>query len=116
MDLYHAWFNLKDGVGDAEFADHFGAYMERLKSDGLIADWRLTRRKLGLAPAMLPEFHAIIETDGLAQLDEAFRVVSARTGAHEGLHHGVNSRVTDVFFALYRDFPDPHRARGEELF
>ena len=116
MDLYQAWFNLKEGVDDYEFAQHFRAYMERLKADGLIIRWRLARRKLGLGPGHMPEFQAVIETEGLAQLDEAFRVVSRRSGAHETLHHGVNSRVTDVFFTLYRDFPDPQREHGEELF
>jgi hypothetical protein len=34
----------------------------------------------------------------------------------ESFHHAVNSLATDVFFALYRDFPDPVRQRGEEKF
>ena len=116
MDLYHGWFNLKPGVGDVEFADHFRRYMDRLHRDGLIAGYRLTRRKLGLGPAFLPEFHIMVETDGLAQLDDAFRVVSRRDGEVEEMHFHVNSRVTDVFFALYRDFPDPGRIRGAERF
>ncbi|MEM7653017.1 MAG: DUF6614 family protein [Pseudomonadota bacterium] len=116
MDLYHGWFNLKDGVSDVEFADHFCRYMERLKGDGLIGGYRITRKKLGLAPQFLPDFHIMVETDGLAQLDDAFRVVSRRDGTHEELHYHVNSRVQDVFFALYRDFPDKHRVRGQEKF
>jgi hypothetical protein len=58
----------------------------------------------------------MIETTGLAQLDDAFAAVSSRGGAVEGLHHAVNSRVRDVFFALYRDFPDATRRFGEEKF
>ncbi|MEQ8602658.1 MAG: hypothetical protein RIB45_05015 [Marivibrio sp.] len=116
MDLYQGWFTLKDGVGDVEFADHFAAYMTRLQDEGAITGWRLLRRKLGLGPDFLPEFQFYVETDGLAQLDEAFRVVSSRAGEWEPLHHCVNSRVDQVFFALYRDFPDPHRERGAELF
>lgn len=34
----------------------------------------------------------------------------------ESFHHAVNSKVEDVFFALYRDFPDDNRVRGEEKF
>jgi hypothetical protein len=116
MDIYHGWFNLKDGVADGEFARAFAAYMTHLKDAGRIAGWRLTRRKLGLGPSFLPEFHVMIETTGLAQLDEAFAAVSSRSGAVEGLHHAVNSRVRDVFFALYRDFPDATRQFGEEKF
>jgi hypothetical protein len=58
----------------------------------------------------------MVETTGLAQLDDAFASVSSRAGAVEGLHHAVNSRVRDVFFALYRDFPDATRQFGEEKF
>ncbi len=116
MDIYQGWFTLKDGVRDTDFADHFAAYMNRLQADGAIRGWRLMRRKLGLGPDFLPEFQFFVETDGLAQLDEAFRVVSSRAGEHEALHHCVNACVDKVFFALYRDFPDSHRERGQERF
>ncbi len=116
MDIYHGWFNLKEGEADGEFARHFAAYMGNLKEAGRIAGWRLTRRKLGLGPSFLPEFHIMIETTGLAQLDDAFAAVASRSGAVEDLHHAVNSRVRDVFFALYRDFPDATRRFGEEKF
>jgi hypothetical protein len=90
--------------------------MDHLKEAGRIAGWRLTRRKLGLSPAFLPEFHIMIEIMGMAQLDDAFAEVSSRAGAVESFHHAVNSRVRDVFFALYRDFPDKTRRFGEEKF
>jgi hypothetical protein len=116
MDIYHGWFNLKDGVRDADFAERVRAYMEHLRGQGLIAGWRLTRRKLGLAPPFLREFHIMIETDGMAQLDAAFALVSERAEPVEGLHHAVNSAVQDLVFALYRDFPDSGRKLGEERF
>jgi hypothetical protein len=34
----------------------------------------------------------------------------------EGLHASVNQHVTDFSAALYRDFPDAVRARGDEKF
>ena len=52
----------------------------------------------------------------LAQLDRAFDQVAARSGPAEALHHAVNSQVSDAVFALYRDFPDRARKRGEERF
>lgn len=116
MDIYHGWFDLKDGVKDADFADHVAAYLGGLRDQGLIAGYRLTRRKLGLGPSHLPEFHLMIEVEGLAQLDAAFEKVASRADPFEGLHHAVNSRVDGVFFALYRDFPDPVRQHGEERF
>lgn len=116
MDLYHIWCDLKPGESDVVFCDHLQAYLAHLRDDGLIESFRITRRKLGLGPADLGEFHIIVETRNLAQLDAAFRGVSARSGRTEVLHHGVNSRVDRVRFALYRDFPDPGRQRGEERF
>ena len=34
----------------------------------------------------------------------------------EGVHHGVNSLVTNFQAALFRDFPDPHRVYGAARF
>ncbi|HET6307704.1 MAG TPA: DUF6614 family protein [Rhodopila sp.] len=116
MDLYHIWCDLKPGVGDLEFAEKLGGYMSHLKQQGMIEGWRLARRKLGLAPAGLGEFHVVIETRDLAQLDRAFQLVATRRGEVETVHHGVNSLVRNAVFGLYRDFPDPVRQRGEERF
>jgi hypothetical protein len=116
MNIYHAWFDLRPGVSDVGFADAVAAYLDRLRADGAIEGWRLTRRKLGLGPERLPEFNLAIECETLGQLDDAFGRVAARTDPMEGLHHAVNSKVTNLFFALYRDFPDRVRQRGEERF
>jgi len=116
MDIYHGWCDLKDGVSDMEFADAFVTYMEKLKSDGFIEAYRLTRRKLGLSPDGMGEFHFMIEVEGLGQLDEAFGLVASRSGPVEGIHFAVNSLARNLRFALYRDFPDPTRVQGEELF
>lgn len=116
MDLYHIWFDLKDGISDRALVDRLGGYLEHLKREGAIERWRLSRRKLGLAPSDLGEFHVVIETRDLAQLDRAFDLAAARAGEVETLHHGVNSLVRNARFALYRDFPDPVRIWGEEAF
>jgi hypothetical protein len=116
MDIYHVWGDLKPGVGDIQFSEKVAAYMGHLKSKGLIEGWRLTRRKLGLGAPGLGEFHLMIEVKGLAQLDAAFAQVAARREPVESVHFGVNSLVQNAQFALYRDFPDPVRHRGEEKF
>ncbi len=116
MDIYHIWCNLKDGVKDVDFADNVHAYLGHLEQEGMIAGYRLTRRKLGFAAPGFPEFNITIEVEGLAQLDRAFGHVASRADPAESLHHAVNSMVTDAVFALYRDFPDPVRKRGEERF
>ncbi len=116
MDIYHIWCDLKDGVRDDEFVDKAESYLTHLRDEGLIADYRITRRKLGLGPPHLAEFHVMLELRDLAQLDQAFGRVATRADPVEAYHHGVNSLVTNVTFALYRDFPDPVRQRGEERF
>ena len=116
MDVYHVWCDLKPGVGDLAFAEAVARYMGRLTDGGMIAGWRLTRRKLGLAPAELGDFHLMIEVKDLRQLEDAFEHVSTRREPIEGVHFGLNSLVVNARFALYRDFPDPHRHHGDEKF
>jgi hypothetical protein len=116
MDHYHTWFDLKPGVRDTEFARDMAHYMGHLMERGLIENWRLTRRKLGLGPADLGEFHIVMETRDLAQLDAAFNHVATRRDPVESVHFGVNAKVRNAKFALYRDFPDKVRHEGEEKF
>jgi Family of unknown function (DUF6614) len=116
MDLYHVWCDLKPGVGDMEFSEKLTGYLVHLKTQGLIEAWRLARRKLGLGPSALGEFHLMIEVRNLAQLDDAFQRVASRREPTEGFHFGANSLVQNATFALYREFPDPVRHHGEERF
>ena len=116
MDIYHGWCDLKPSVRDTTFVEAFNRYMEHLKREGKVESYRLTRRKLGLGPAHLGEFHFMIEVKDLAQLDAAFSFVATRAAPIEGEHHGVNSLVQNIQFALYRDFPDAVRKEGEERF
>ncbi len=115
MNIYHAWCNLKDGVQDTEFSDRAEAF-GHLKDQGLIAGYRITRRQLGLGPKDLLEFHLMVEFEDLAQVDRVFGHVATRAEPVESFHHGLNSLVEDTIFALYRDFPDPVRQRGQEKF
>jgi hypothetical protein len=116
MDVYHIWCNLRHDVSDVQFAENVDAYLGQLSQQGLIEGHRLARRKLGLGPSELGEFHVAIEIRDLAQLDRAFQKVSGRAGEVEGLHAAVNQMARDLTFALYRDFPDPQRVIGEERF
>ena len=116
MDIYHAWCDLKPGASDITFAENVASYMGHLKEQGLIESWRLTRRKLGFGAPGLGEFHIMIEVKNLAQLEQAFERVAGRRDPVEGFHFGVNSLAQNAVFALYRDFPDAFRVRGEERF
>lgn len=109
MDYYHIWCDILDGRKDLQFAEAVGAYLGHLRGDGKLEDFSIARRKLGLGPRELGEFHIIIRCRDLAQLDGAFNAAAGRTGEVERLHHAVYSAVKNVQFALYRDFPDPVR-------
>ena len=106
MDVYHIWCDLKDGREDRTFAAAVAAYLDHHKAGGRIESWRLQRRKLGFGPQGLGEFHIMIETRDLGQLEQAFRAAAERTGEIEKLHAAVYSRVTNAKFGLARDFPD----------
>lgn len=114
MDVYEIQVDLRPGVRDTELVAALDVYLGALQADGRIESWRLLRRKLGLGAG--GEFKVLIETRDLAQLDDAFHLVSSRSEPVESAHHGVNSLVVDFQAALYRDFPDPHRQLGEERF
>ncbi len=116
MDIYHVWVDLKPGVKDLEFCDAAAAYFGHLRDEGEIAGFRITRRKLGFGPPGLGDFHLMIETEDMAQLEQAFRRVAARTSPAEGFHAAVNQKVVNFTAALYRDFPDEFRKRGDEEF
>jgi hypothetical protein len=116
VNIYHVWCDLKPNVKDMDFSEHASAYLDHLKADGLIEAWRLTRRKLGFGAPGLGEFHLMIFVRDMAQLDRAFDHAASRKEPVEGLHFGVNSLVANATFALYRDFPDAIRQRGEEKF
>ena len=58
----------------------------------------------------------MIEVRDLTQLEAAFQRVASRRDPVEKFHFGANSLVQNPVFALYRDFPDPERQRGEERF
>lgn len=116
MDVYQIHCNLKPGVADLEFVERVGRYLDTLKADGRLEGYRVLRAKLGFKPPNLREFLISLEFRDLAQLDAAFQNVAARKDPIEGLHHAVNSLVQDIFFALYRDFPDAVRHRGDEKF
>jgi hypothetical protein len=114
VDVYELSVDLKPGVRDLELAAAAESYLELLRGEGLIESWRLLRKKLGFGTGT--EFKVLIETRDLAQLDDAFRVVSTRADPVEERHHGLNSLVTNFQASLYRDFPDPQRRHGEERF
>lgn len=116
MNLYHIWCDLVPGTRDLDFARAVEGWLGHLREQGAIEAFRITRRKLGLGPDGLGEWHIVVETRDLAQLDAAFVLAASRAGSTEVLHHCVNRLARNTRFALYRDFPDTVRVEGEEQF
>lgn len=111
MDSYEIWVNLVPGVKDLDFVDSLDAYLGSLQNDGLIASFRVRRRKFGFGPEALGEWNISIECENLSQLESAFQRVAVRDKPMEDLHSQVFSKVCDYKSGLYRDFPDPVRQR-----
>jgi len=116
MNIYHIFCSLKAGTSDIAFADALDAWLGHLEAKNTITGWRLMRRKLGLGPDDLGEFHIMIETASLGALDKAFTLAASRSGTAETLHYEVTRKIKSIRFALYRDFPDDVRKTGDELF
>lgn len=116
MDVYHIWCDLQTGVRDTEFVRAVHEFLGALRKAGKISAYRILRKKLGLAPTGIGDFHIMIEVQDLAALDAAFRSVARRADPVESQHFAVNSLVQNLQFALYRDFPDAVREEGSEKF
>lgn len=105
MDIYNIWFDLKPDADEDDFADALRAFMDHMEAQGRVAGWRMMRCKLGFRPDAMPEFHIMIETEDLTQLDRAFTAAAAREGETDRLHFSANSMVQGAKFALFRDWP-----------
>lgn len=111
MDSYEIWVDLAPGAKDLELTDAVANWLQFFVDQGLVASFRIRRRKFGFGPEGLGEFCISIEAESLAKLDEAFHIAATRSPEAERLHREVYSRVTNYKSGLYRDFPDPQRIR-----
>ena len=110
MQIYHIWLDIAPDVTDLEFTSVLNDFLEKLRTDDLIRNFRITRRTLGLGLPELGEFHITVESDDMAQLDRAFTRMTKREGELEDAHVNMNKHARNLRFALYRDFPDKNRA------
>jgi Family of unknown function (DUF6614) len=84
-----------------EFVEVVRAYLERLRQDHQLHTYRVTRCKLGFRPPQFRDFHIATEFGNMTQMQSAFDNVSSHVDPVESFHHAMNSKVQDVFFALY---------------
>ncbi|EBA17816.1 hypothetical protein RSK20926_18797 [Roseobacter sp. SK209-2-6] len=115
MNLYHCSIDLKDGTKALAFANAVELWMGYLQDRGAIRNWRLLRRKLGLAADSCRDFLLEIEFNDMTQLDQAFRTLEAKDEEVERLYNNVNTLIASSEIGLYRPFPDPERAERMAL-
>ncbi|MEM1299350.1 MAG: DUF6614 family protein [Pseudomonadota bacterium] len=115
MNLYHVMVDLKDDAKALVFAKALDDWLSYLQGQGKIRNWRLMRRKLGLASDAHGDFLLEIEVDGLAHLDEAFRHVSSHSDDVERLYEPVHKLIARAEVGVYRLFPDAERAERVAL-
>jgi hypothetical protein len=106
MNYYHIWCDLLDTHKAHEFCQAVNDYLGYLKERKLVEGHKVTRRKLGFGPPELGEFHIIIETKDLVQLEANFQSVAKPDEKTARLHGNVYSRVKNFRSGLYRDYPD----------
>ncbi len=107
MNIYHCMIELKDGARALAFAAAVEAWMSYLKTQGLILDWRLLRRKFRLASGGHTDFVLEIDVGGLADLDAAFAALSTPDEGAERRYDHMHQMIAQIEVGLYRPFPDP---------
>lgn len=107
MNIYHCLIELKSDAKALAFGAAVGNWMGHLQSLALIDDWRLLRRKFGLASGVHCDFILEITVDGLGQLDTTFAALSQTDEEAARLYDQMHQLIGTVSVGLYRPYPDP---------
>jgi hypothetical protein len=106
MNLYHCMIELRSGAKALPFASAADQWLSGLRDKGVIAEWRLFRRKFGLGSSTHTDFILEIEVEDMGQLDEAFRVLSASDDDDTQQYELLHQMIESVDIGLYRPYPD----------
>ncbi|AOZ69611.1 hypothetical protein LPB142_10030 [Rhodobacter xanthinilyticus] len=109
MNLYHCMIELKSDAKALAFASALEQWMSELSARGLIGNWRLMRRKLGLAGSSHSDFLLEIEVASMSALDQAFRTVGQLPEGMTRHYDLMHAMIASAEMGLYRPFPDPER-------
>jgi hypothetical protein len=107
MNLYHCMIELRQDAKALAFAAACEGWMSRLQTRGYICEWRLLRRKMGLASGPHTDFLLEIEVEGLAQLDATFAALAQGDDEDERRYSLLHQMIGRVEIGLYRPYPDP---------
>jgi hypothetical protein len=106
MNLYHCMIELRQESRALAFAQATEGWMGYLLGQNLITDWRLMRRKFGLASGGHTDFLLEIEVPGLAALDQAFSALGAADDEAARRYDQMHQMIARVEVGLYRPYPD----------
>lgn len=107
MNLYHCLIELRPEARALSFAQAAGLWLNHLKARNMISDWRLMRRKLGLASKLHTDFILEIELPGLATLDGAFAALGSADDEAMRRYDQMHGMIANAQIGLYRPYPDP---------
>jgi hypothetical protein len=110
------WADIEGDITDKEWCENLRNFLKALKEEQKIESYRITRCKLGFRSMPdMPEWHIMIETTDMAQLEKAFHrvarpdryAIDEAEGQIDKKHKSFNMYVADnIQHALYRDWPD----------
>lgn len=107
MNTYHCMIELRQGSRALAFAGAVESWMNHLKSAGLVLDWRLMRRKFGLASGAHTDFLLEIGIPDMSGLDNAFARLAEADEEATRRYDQMHSMIATVEAGLYRPYPDP---------
>ena len=107
MNLYHCMITLKSDAQALAFASAADHWLSELAEQALIGGWTLYRRKFGLASGQHSDFLLLIQVEDMAQLEKAFRTLSAESSVRDQRHYELlHDMIGHAEFGLYRPYPD----------
>ena len=107
MNLYHCMVELKNPDRSLSFAAAATAWLGHLEAEKLIGNWRILRRKFGLAAGNHTDFLIEIEIDSLAALEETFSKLGSMDEEHTRRYEQMHEMIATMQIGLYRPYPDP---------
>lgn len=116
MNLYHCMIELKRDAQALAFASATEHWLSGLAARGLIGEWKLFRRKFGLASAQHSDMILTIEVEDMAQLESAFRsLADAGSPADQKYYDLMHDMIGQLAVGLYRPYPDPTQRESVAL-
>ncbi|MFN3912931.1 DUF6614 family protein [Hyphomonas sp.] len=109
MNLYHCMVELKSSDRALQFASAVDAWLGHLKNEKIISDWRLLRRKFGLASGQHTDFLIEIEVESMSELEKAFSLLSKMEDEHTRRYEFMHNLIASIEVGLYRPYPDPEQ-------